>query len=85
MYKAAGYRATPERRQADHLWWLAGYRCCGWTKNRIASAARKDHSPVIRAIKHLAAEIGLTLRPTAANDGRWTSAKIRAALKEISA
>jgi hypothetical protein len=79
-YLRAGYTPTPERREAAHFWWLAGYQCCGWTKNRIATAAHNDPAAVIHALKNLAEEIDLTLRAPEANDPSWTVEKIRTAL-----
>jgi hypothetical protein len=74
-YRQAGYRPTPERREAAHLWWLAGYQVCGWSKNGIAEAVSYDRAAVIRAITKLAGEIGLTLRAARANNPSWTTEK----------
>jgi hypothetical protein len=63
-----------------HFFWLAGYQCCGWSKNAIAEAIRINRAAVVRAIPKLANQIGLPLRPNATNDRNWTPAKIRAAL-----
>jgi hypothetical protein len=79
-WRLAGYAPSHERREPAHLWWLAGYQVCGWSKNGIAEAAGVDRSGVIRALEKLAKEIGLTLRPTDDNDRGWTAEKIRSAL-----
>jgi hypothetical protein len=79
-YREAGYVSTPERREFDHLCWLAGYQCCGWSKNGISRAVRKNRAVVIRAIGRLAFAIGLRLRPAARNARGWTVEKIRAEL-----
>jgi hypothetical protein len=79
-YRSAGCRPTRKLRQPAHVWWLAGYQVCGWSKNAIAEAASQNRAGVVRAINDLAREIGLRLRATAKNDPAWTVKKICAAL-----
>jgi hypothetical protein len=76
-YRLAGYALTPERREAAHCWWLAGYQVCGWSQNGIHNVANIDRAAVARAIDGLAKFIGLNLRPARANDPRQTAENIR--------
>jgi len=82
-YRRVGYRSTLERRESAHIWWLAGYQVCGWSKNAVAGAVSVDRAAVIRAIQRLARLISLTLRATAANDQSWTPKKIQSALPPV--
>jgi hypothetical protein len=82
-YHRAGYKRTPERREAAHVWWLAGYQVCGWSERAIAKALDIDRAAVLRAIKKLAVEIDLTLRAPTRNDRSWTPEKIRKALPPV--
>jgi hypothetical protein len=79
-YRQEGCLPTPELRSPEHLSWLAGYQCCGWSQNAIADATGKDRAGVSRAIHRVAQQIKLTLRPVANNDRRCSAEKIRACL-----
>lgn len=78
-----GLERTPERRQARHLHWLAGYQVCNWSQKRIAEAANTDRAGVVRAISNWAEFLGLTLRPPRWNDRSQTVDAIRARLALI--
>jgi hypothetical protein len=66
--------------QYRHFQWLAGYQVCGWSENAIAGAAEIWPTSVSRDLHRLAKSVGLTMRPGAENDRRWTAERIRAVL-----
>jgi hypothetical protein len=79
-------RAPAIRRSASvdlHFHWLAGYQVCGWSKNAISSAEGINRTAVIRDLRRLATQIGLTLRPATNNDRSQDDEEIRAALDAL--
>ncbi len=63
-----GWSKAPEKRNLEHLEWLARYQVAGWTEAKIAEHYQDENgSPevpaVSRALTDTARLIGLTLRP----------------------
>jgi hypothetical protein len=65
--RSAGYVRTKERRNPDHFRWLASYQVCRFSRSAIADAIGFHRQAVQYAIRGLAREIGLTLRPPTAS------------------
>jgi hypothetical protein len=79
--RAQGFTKSMAKRSDEHYYWLAGYQCCGWSENRIAGATGKDRAAVSRAVEKTALQVGLTRRPAAKYDPKWTVTKIRERLR----
>jgi hypothetical protein len=61
---APHYKRAPKFRQPAHFRWLVAYQLCGASLKSIANELGVDRHSVQLAIRNLAREIGLTLRPS---------------------
>jgi hypothetical protein len=51
---------TPELRQIEHFYWLAGHHVLGWSQNIIAKTAAVNRFAVQYAVKSLSSILDLT-------------------------
>jgi hypothetical protein len=77
---------APMRSTSEVFLWLAGYQTCAWSRTRIAGAAGVHRNAVAMAIRNLAIELKLKLRPDHLYDEGETekiiSLKLKKARKE---
>jgi hypothetical protein len=81
--QAAGLVKTPERRNIDTYFWLAGYQVLRWPVDHIAKAENRERPTVGKQIRILASEIALQLRGENDYDPAQTADIIRDALRRV--